>query len=297
MPDTSQKSLGFPPQSLGAEPERLPVLYVSADALALATTPAPTPATAATAAVADATAAAPLAAALCARYAESRPEFLALPFRPPCGAVWPPETDVHSIAVFAARGEALARWRNAFGSDGFLFTYSLLAADAPECDIPDAFVCELPVARHTREVRALVSRTTGKKSRTEFRCLARAGRWSWWEARTSYPRFHQVRLHAAESGLLVVGERFYADGGEIAAAQLLPKGRLNKGVSRPLHDGVCLRLASVDCAAADPAAGLLVAPEPPKWVALRRRLALASASGLTPPPARASSDARDFLRR
>jgi hypothetical protein len=248
---------------------RLPVLRADANALALEVTEEAAAFLKGTGASLK-EAGGDLVGALRRQFAAGKPEFLALPFRPPFDAVWPIDCETAGVALFAAAGAPLARWRNAHGSDQLVFVYQFLAGDESE----GAFACELPVAIHREKPVALVSRNTGKKARTEFRLLERAGRWAWWEARTTYPRFHQVRLHAAECGLRIVGEAVYAAGDVITLEMLLPKGRLNKGAAQPLHDGLVLRLASVETAGAGIAGWQppLVAGEPRKWAVLRRRI-------------------------
>jgi 23S rRNA-/tRNA-specific pseudouridylate synthase len=264
--------IGFPPPLLGHAPVRLPVLAGEPGLLALAK-PAGIAWEAEDAAVLDA-----LRAQLDAAKPELAPFALVRP-----ASVWPLETETAGPGLLVSRDGPLDPWRNAFGSGLLRFTYILLAQDTSTAAAhgpaaaADTFTCDLPVALHTnpRVPRALISAATGKKSRTHFRRIFRAGPWAWWEAETDYPRFHQVRLHAAESGLLIAGETLYAHGPAPTLEQFLPKHRVNKGTAAPLVDGVCLRLARVDFSRAGLAiAGLteLDAPEPPKWAVLRKRL-------------------------
>jgi hypothetical protein len=282
-------TLGFPAPFPGAAPVRLPVLRADATALALATQPFVPPknglSMCAGATLAAATPRLFLANALRGCFAAGRPEFLALPLRPPLDVVWQEEGDISGIAVFARKGEPLVRWRNAFGSFQLTFIYEFLAANARASDSAAGFDCELPVALHDGKPLALVSHRSGRKSRTEFRRRARAGRWSWWEARTTYPRFHQIRLHAAECGLRIAGETLYADGGEITAGAFLPRRRPTKGVVRPLHTGVCLWLARVETAAAEIAGwgAPLQAPEP-RWAQVLRKRLPGEGVGILPLP-------------
>jgi 23S rRNA-/tRNA-specific pseudouridylate synthase len=255
---------GFPPPLLGPVPLRLRVLHAR-DGHAVLEKPAGVPwersALDAPSGVVE---------ALREQLDAGKPELLALGLCRPA-SVWPLETELAGPGLLASSGEALARWRNAFGSEQLRFYFEFLAADA---GLDDSFECSLPVAQHVGKPVALVSRNTGKKSMTFFRRVQRAGDWSWWEAVSTYPRYHQVRLHAAESGLRIVGESLYADGGVLTLAGLLPRHRLNKGDDRPLHDGICLRLASVDCTGAGVDGWTtLTASEPEKWTALRKRQA------------------------
>ncbi|MDR1816896.1 MAG: hypothetical protein LBR07_01660 [Puniceicoccales bacterium] len=277
-------AVGFPAPLLGSEALRLPVLAASAGALVL-DKPAGVAWEAVTGGVAT-------------QAAAGKPELLAFGLRGQIVAVWPLDAAVSGPLLLAERGERSARWRNAFGSEQLEFVFELLATGDAAGDSAagggDVFECALPVAWHRDGSRALVSNTTGKKARTLFRRIARAGtgtaaaRWSWWEARTRYPRPDQIRLHAAECGLRLAGETLYAAGDAITLESLATRGRVNKGVPRPLHDGLVLRLARVlevppdttgdskSSAAGDALfAGILplFAPEPPRTNVLRRRLA------------------------
>ena len=202
-----------------------------------------------------------------AQLVQGKPELVRCGLRDPV-SIWPLETEMAGLGLLVERGENAERWRNAFGSELLEFSYTLLAQE--DSSVEEKFECDLPVATHVSEARALISHATGKKSRTVFTRLERCGRWSWWEARTNFPRWHQVRLHAAEAGLRIVGEVLYAEGKDISLTDLLPGGRLNKGEARPLSVGLCLRLQSVDGRRIG--GPIFSAPEPERWRVLRKRL-------------------------
>ncbi len=201
-----------------------------------------------------------------AQLAQEKPEMVRCGVSHPV-SVWPLEKELAGAGLLAERGEKAERWRNAFGSELLEFSFELLAEGEAGAE---EMACELPVATHLSEARALISQGTGKKSRTVFTRRARCGRWSWWEARTNFPRWHQVRLHAAELGLRIVGETLYARGKDILLTELLPHRRLNKGEAKPLTEGLCLRLSTVDARRIGEA--VFAAPEPERWRVLRKRL-------------------------
>ena len=201
--------------------------------------------------------------------AAHKPELIALGVAKPASVHYI-EPEVGGVALLADReGEALDRWRNAFGSGLITFTYRMLAltADAPE----EGGECPLPVAMHRDEPRALVSHSTGKKSLTHFKVIERLGKWTLWEATTTLPRPHQVRLHAAEAGIRIVGETLYSQGGDIRLCELQRKGRLNKGEDRAVNDGLALRLVAADCSKVDEAVGRIEG-EDDAWAGLLTRL-------------------------
>jgi hypothetical protein len=289
VPFTAPDAIGFPPPQLGPEPVRLAVLACAPGILALEKPggvawdagPPGVPA---------------IMPALRARFAEKKPGLAALGLENPV-SIWPLDTWIAGIGLVASRGgEPFGFWRNAFGSGLVGFTYELLVcADAGR---PAEHECALPVATHHDGSRAVISHETGRKSRTLFRRVTTGGddgagqkpgaRWEWWTAMTCYPRFHQIRIHAAECGLRIAGETLYAaraaGGGQPGALPVAsprvedfrPRGRLNKGGAAPLLDAPALRLSTVDLPAGAPVPfpASITAPLPRRWLALRKRLPL-----------------------
>jgi 23S rRNA-/tRNA-specific pseudouridylate synthase len=164
------------------------------------------------------------------------------------------DREASGIIVLARTAEAKATLRNAMGSMAFSFHYHFLAEGGAG---PDELHCDLPLAIHRTAPRALVSHQTGKKTSTGFRRLQNFGNVSLWESNSHYDRFHQVRLHAMEVGLTVVGETLY---GKATAA------------TSSLYGSLCLHLARMRFA--DDAGEVeLEAPYPGALKNLLRRLA------------------------
>ncbi|MBC9888427.1 MAG: hypothetical protein F7B06_00965 [Opitutae bacterium] len=120
-----------------------------------------------------------------------------------------PEYEVGGPAIFAKNKEASDHWRNALGSDQFTFSFWGLSTGTWDRVTRQ---CHLPVARHHRENRVVISRKTGKKSYTFFDELGKLPPYLLWRARARNPRLHQVRIHAAESGLPILGDDLYGSG-------------------------------------------------------------------------------------
>lgn len=119
------------------------------------------------------------------------------------------EPEVTGVALIATDKESMTYLRNEFGSDKMIFKFILISKGTAK---GDSMICELPVAKHSRENRVLVSNKTGKKSKTEFKLLASQGGYQIWEAQTTYLRMHQIRLHAMECGIVILGEKLYKTG-------------------------------------------------------------------------------------
>jgi len=147
-----------------------------------------------------------------------------------------PEPESPGPMLFAKNKGGADLLRNAFGSNLFQFTFWLIARiRTSESNLQ----CELPIADHTSEHRAVGSHRIGKKSITHFRRLCQGPECSLWEATTSLPRVHQVRLHASEVGLPLVGELLYSTENQESSQNQLPKrpnpGRFFKGLAILLH--------------------------------------------------------------
>ena len=157
------------------------------------------------------------------------------------GALWSPVYDLPTSGpvVLARDRESRGRLRDSYGSGHWILRFLLLVREEAGSPGEDHLTCELPVARHRREPRSLVSHRTGKKARTRFRKLAEAGGLALWEASTDFLRPDQVRLHAAERGLAVCGETVYGQVAPLSRADLpavrRPGGREHVLLDRPAY--------------------------------------------------------------
>jgi len=156
------------------------------------------------------------------------------------------EAEASGALLYAKTEEAEARYRNAFGAEQMDFLFHLLVR--PEGEDPER-VCALPVARHFEEPRMAVSHKTGKKCETRFRRLRRYGPYELWEARSRQLRLHQVRLHAAESGLRIVGDPLYGANEQLYLSRIKRDYRPGRRPERPLRQGLCLHLLRVEAPA------------------------------------------------
>ncbi|MEM9226595.1 MAG: pseudouridine synthase [Verrucomicrobiota bacterium] len=154
------------------------------------------------------------------------------------GAIYRMEPELSGVLLLAATEGARTQLREAYGSGQLELRFTFLAKTDGG---PPERVCELPVAVHRIQSRALVSHDSGKKARTLFTRLEQVGNYTWWEARVSYLRVHQVRLHAAEVGLPIVGDRRYRGERPILLSRIKKTYR-SRGEERPLYAGICLHL-------------------------------------------------------
>ena len=110
--------------------------------------------------------------------------------------------------------------------------------------------------------RRVRTETGGKAARTDFTVHETGASATWLEAHPHTGRTHQIRVHAAQSGHAIVGDRKYAAEPELALARLL-------GIQR-----LCLHARSVTLPTASGGRRRFVAPPPDDfleaWQKLRR---------------------------
>lgn len=124
-----------------------------------------------------------------------------------------PSYEIDGIYLLAKNAESRKSLREAMGSELFRFHYQFWSTARP--DLPDELECHLPVARHRREDRALVSHRSGKKATTHFRRLHSFEGGDCWESISSFDRWHQIRLHSAELGIPPLLDALYGGSEEL----------------------------------------------------------------------------------
>ena len=129
------------------------------------------------------------------------------------------DREAEGAVLFASQPEAAAAIKNLIGSGGLEFVFHFVSY--PTAPGGDEFSCDLPVAAHFNEKRGFVSHRHGKKANTHFRKIKDLGGFALWEATTDYPRMHQIRLHAAEMGIPLLGDQTTSEDQE-AFRRMLP---------------------------------------------------------------------------
>ncbi len=133
------------------------------------------------------------------------------------------DVDTSGLVVFAKSKAVNRGLAEVFSSHAIDKRYRAVVQVEPERALPDAWRTENFLGRdrtQTRQTRYTAVRSGGKKAITEFRVVQRraSGR-ALLEARPITGRAHQIRVHCAEAGLPIVGDRFY--GGAPASRLLL----------------------------------------------------------------------------
>lgn len=157
------------------------------------------------------------------------------------------DPEANAFGIWALNDAALEDLRNAFGSDKLTFTYQFLTRDTS--DFGEEFEVFLPIAQHSRDPnRYLISSSTGKKAATDFRKIQHWPKHgiALWEASTTNARGHQIRVHAQECSLTLLGETIY--GNEIGPSLAdLKRRRISnrEKASQPLWPGLNLHLSKL----------------------------------------------------
>ncbi|EDY84009.1 RNA pseudouridine synthase family [Verrucomicrobiia bacterium DG1235] len=179
------------------------------------------------------------------------------------------DSELSGALVFAKNEEFEKILKNAVGSSQLVFRFHLLVKAETE---DREFVCDLPLMNHHQAKRMIVSHRSGKKCETRFRFLRGFGQYQLWEAETTSLRVHQVRVHAAERGLNIVGEDFYSDGEEIYLSRIKRDYMSGRGREKPLYGSLCVHLVEVEFRIPDLKLESILAPLPSRFETLLKRL-------------------------
>lgn len=152
------------------------------------------------------------------------------------------DRDASGGVLIAGNTKSSALLRNIHGSSQLCLRFLLIATG--KNDMPESFECNLPLAACEGEPRMTVSHKSGRKSSTQFKHLETFGQYQLWQADVRYYRLHQVRVHALESGLNILGEKRYTDV-PIPLLSDLKRNYKGKKNEEPLYSSLCLHLSQI----------------------------------------------------
>lgn len=168
-------------------------------------------------------------------------------------AVYDLDPELSGIVLCAKTKEALHLLKNAFGSQQFTFHWELLTLHDDPVEYakkdfrklsPDNFTCALPIEEN--KMNCYISHRKGKKTETRFQ-KKEENRYVTWEAQSHFLRKYQIRLHAFESGLSILGEDLYQTVPIPTFQELKFKAKANKkNIFLPLYDPICIHLKAVE---------------------------------------------------
>jgi len=160
-------------------------------------------------------------------------------------AVYPLELEVSGAVLITTSPFATQTYRNALGSGAFTFTFTFFAQK--DAALEKKQMIDLPLYRADEEPQVRVSHKLGKKSLTIFEPVDSHTRvYTQWLAQTHYPRFHQIRIHAAEMGLKMIGVSLYAQGPIPYLKDFKQKSLKGKTAQEPLFEGLALHLIGIE---------------------------------------------------
>lgn len=238
---TSKKgpAIGFPPPLLGEVPLRLPIVANSDHWLALNK-----PAGAGVRAYPWDEGIPNLDGALNQQLQAEKPELVALDAEL-FGSIYYIEPEVSGVALFGKSRDAIAQLRNAYGSGEFEFSYLCVSRIHPSATVGEVLEADAPLLPHDWKLKMIPSTAKGKRAQTRFKCLGiSTSGWALWEAKTRYPRVHQIRAHAAVLGIALLGDALYGGPDVPLLADLMPKKR-GPGMRAAIFTGIALHLKKV----------------------------------------------------
>lgn len=152
--------------------------------------------------------------------------------------------EVSGAAMFVMNKDLATVLRNAAWSEMFELEYVFLARKS---DAPDKFHVDLPMLMHEERPVWIVSHRFGKKANTSFERILSFRDYEIWRAKTKSARPHQVRLHAAESGLKILGENIYSRAGNVYLSSLKGEYVLPRGADceTPLYPHLALHASAI----------------------------------------------------
>lgn len=180
------------------------------------------------------------------------------------------EPEISGGVLLATQEKSCDYFRNALGSDQIKFTFHLLTLS--HLDLAETVCIDLPIVQDDALHQSKISHRFGKKASTSFRLLDRSNGYDCWEATTTYLRMHQIRLHAREAGLRLLGENIY-DSVPIPGLQQLKRKVLKTHALMPLYNGIALHLVGIELAINDQSLNTYFEiPFSKKWIILSKYL-------------------------
>lgn len=160
------------------------------------------------------------------------------------GSVYNMEPEISGIAVFAKNKDSLNKLRNLAGSDKLTFTFLLVTKSDSAVGV-DESIADAPLLVHNTKPKMIPSTAKGKKAQTHFQRIHESPLgWSLWKALTCFPRFHQIRAHAAVQGLAILGDVLYSGPDMPLLSEFIARRR-KPDLDHPIFDGIPLHLSEV----------------------------------------------------
>ena len=250
QPDNIEKSqakipskIGFPEGLLGDIPVRIDVLNAVIGKFAVVDKPADM--------LFDSYLGAPKAQSvmLALRRQQGKGELERLGMKSPY-AINQADFEYSGASLLAMDKDIATSMRNAMWSGKFEFEFLFLTRAYRKNETE--FDVDLPLLMHEDRPVWIVSHRFGKKAKTSFKLVADGGDYQLWSAKANTIRPHQVRVHAAEAGLDIIGEWIYSKTPYIFLSKLKGEYKLGKDAQeKALYPHLAIHLASIKFNGAD----------------------------------------------
>ncbi len=147
------------------------------------------------------------------------------------------DREVSGVVIFARTKQAAEALLDARGRGEYVRRYVAIAADVACLDfgIWDAAIGRARDPKLRAAFAANETKHDAKASRTQYRVVARAGKFALLALSPETGRTHQIRVHASHAGAAILGDRSYGGATRVA----LPSGKIVQ-TSR-----ICLHCATV----------------------------------------------------
>lgn len=155
------------------------------------------------------------------------------------------EPEVGGLSLFTTNKDSAITWNNAFGSNQLEFTFQFISRNNESSQNSNEFLCDLPLIPARENPLMVVSHRYGKKSETFFSRLKTWRNYTLWQATVKHFRLHQVRAHANECAISVVGDKLYRGADPIMLSSLKKKYREGKYEERPMHPFPLIELIGI----------------------------------------------------
>ncbi|MDR1590744.1 MAG: hypothetical protein LBR92_01980 [Puniceicoccales bacterium] len=155
------------------------------------------------------------------------------------------DSELSGIILCAKNKNFYNELRNGYGSEAMTFHFTILAQN--DVNLLEEIVCDLPIAQHRERDCMIISHTTGKKARTIFKKIATLEQFTLWSAETKFLRKHQIRLHAHEMGIKILGEDIYDKIPTPFLSDFKSNVKSNrKRLAMPLYSATCVCLPEIN---------------------------------------------------
>lgn len=160
------------------------------------------------------------------------------------GSIYNVDPEISGVALFAKHRDSLSQLRNLAGSEKLLFTF-LLVTKSDSAEGVDELIVDAPLIVHNTKPKMIPSTAKGKKAKTHFQRINESpSGWSLWKASTRFPRFHQIRAHAAVEGIPILGDAVYSGPRMLLLSELMA-GKQIAEMNHPIFSGIPLHLSEV----------------------------------------------------